>query len=153
MTAYADTSWWLAYKSRRDANHGIAITLFDHHPLTRVVWTPWHRVEVFNAFRQLERIGAIEAGEARNQVRLLEQEVRLGYWPHVEFDWRDAVRTAGELSAEHGLSIPIRGMDLFHVAIAIEVGADALLTFDQEPQALAEAAGVRVLRLPSRRSR
>ena len=153
MTAYADTSWWLAYKSRRDANHEIAITLFNHHPLARVVWTPWHRVEVFNAFRQLERIGAIEAGEARNQVRLLEQEVRLGYWPHMEFDWRDAVRTAGELSAEHGLSIPIRGMDLFHVAIAIEVGADALLTFDQEPQALAEAAGVRVLRLPSRRSR
>ena len=153
MTVFAHTSWWLAYKSRRDANHEIAITLFDHHPLTRVVWTPWHRVEVFNAFRQLERIGASEAGEARNQVRLLEQEVRLGYWPHTEFDWRDAVRTACELSAEHGLSVPIRGMDLFHVAIAIEIGADALLTFDHEQQALAEAAGVRILRPASRRSR
>ena len=153
MTVYADTSWWLAYKSRRDVNHEIAITLFDHHPLARVVWTPWHRVEGFNAFRQLERTGAIGAGEACNQVRLPEQEVRLGYWPHTEFDWRDAVRAACELSGEHGLSVPIRGMDLFHVAIAIEVGADALLTFDHEQQTLAEAAGVRVLRLPSRRSR
>jgi hypothetical protein len=53
-----------------------------------------------------------------NQVRLLEQEVRLGYWPHTEFDWRDTIRTASELSAEYGLSVPIRGMDLFHVAIA-----------------------------------
>jgi len=85
-------------------------------------------------------------------IRLFEQEVRLGYWPHTEFDWRDAVRTAGELSAGHGLSIPIRGMDLFHVAIATEVGADALLTFDAEQQDLGETAGVRILRLPSRRS-
>jgi predicted nucleic acid-binding protein len=84
-------------------------------------------------------------------IRLLEQEVRLGYWLHVEFDWRDAVRTSCELSAEHGLSVPIRGMDLFHVAIAIEVGADALLTFEQEQQDLATAAGLRVLWLGARR--
>ena len=74
-------------------------------------------------------------------IRLLEQEVRLGYWPHVEFDWRDAVRTGCELSAEHGLSVPVRGMDLFRVAIAIEVGADAFLTFDADQKAFANAAG------------
>jgi predicted nucleic acid-binding protein len=56
-------------------------------------------------------------------------------------------RTACELNAEHGLSVPIRGMDLFHVAIAIEVGADALLTFDEEQQELAKATGVRVVGL------
>jgi len=150
VTVYADTSWWLAYKSRRDANHEAAITLFDKYPESKVVWTPWQRVEVFNSFRQLERAGAIDPGDARNQVRLLEQEIRLGQWPHVEFDWRDAVRTASELSAEHGFSVPIRGMDLFHVAIAIELGADALLTFDADQKALAEAAGVRALSLTTR---
>ena len=118
MTAYADTSWWLAYKSRRDTGHDAAINLFDKYPEAKVLWTPWHRVEVFNSFRQSERIGAIDPGDARNQIRLLEQEVRLGYWPHAEFDWRDAVRTACELSAEHGLSVSIRGMDLFPIAIA-----------------------------------
>ncbi len=35
----------------------------------------------------------------------------------------------------------------FHVAIAIEVGADALLSFDKEQIELAEAAGLEVLRL------
>ena len=153
MNIYADTSWWLAYKSRRDANHDAAITLFDLHSDARVIWTPWHRVEVFNTIRQVERSGAIAVGDARNLIRLLEQEIRLGYWPHREFDWRDAVRTASELSAEHGLSISIRAMDLFHVAIAIELGADALLTFDREQQALAAEAGLRVLHLPTRRSR
>jgi hypothetical protein len=38
-------------------------------------------------------------------------------------------------------------VDLFHVAIAIEVAADALLSFDAEQVALAEAAGLSVLRL------
>jgi hypothetical protein len=61
VTVYADTSWWLAFKSRRDANHEVAITLFDKYREAKVVWTPW---------------------------------------PRVEFDWRDAVRTASELSAD-----------------------------------------------------
>lgn len=60
---------------------------------------------------------------------------------------------ACDISAGHSLSVPIRGMDLFHVAIAIEVGADAILTFDQEQKVFAEAAGVRVLPLAVRRGR
>ena len=153
MTVYADTSWWIACKITDGANHDAAVRAFDFFPELRVIWTPWQRVEVFNSLRQLERAGVVIAGKARELIRLLEQEVRLGYCPHAEFDWRGAVRTASELSAEHGLSVPIRGMDLFHVAISIEVGADALLTFDQEQKALAEAAGFRVLTLASRRSR
>jgi len=42
-------------------------------------------------------------GESRQMLRPLEQEVRVGYWPHVEFDRTDAVRTACELGAEHSL--------------------------------------------------
>ena len=41
----------------------------------------------------------------------------------------------------------VRAMDLFHVAIAIEVAAEALLSFDGERIALAEAAGLAALRL------
>ena len=153
MTAYADTSWWIAYKITDDTNHGAAVEVFDRFPDIRILWTPWQRVEVFNSLRQLERGGVIIEGKSRTLIRLFEQEVRLGYWPHAEFDWRDAVRTACELSAEHGLSVPIRGMDLFHVAIAIETGADAFLTFDGDQRGLAEAAGIRVLPLAVRRGR
>jgi predicted nucleic acid-binding protein len=38
-------------------------------------------------------------------------------------------------------------MDLFHLAIAIEVGADALLSFDTDQIALAQAAGLTVVSL------
>jgi len=74
----------------------------------------------------------------------LENEVRLGYWPHVEFSWTDAVRTANELSAVHSRDQLIRGMDLFHIAIALEIGAEAFLTFDGDQAALAKAAGLAV---------
>jgi predicted nucleic acid-binding protein len=73
--------------------------------------------------------------------------VRDCYWPHVEFDWTDAVRTAGEIRAEHSLKRVVRAMDLFHVAIAIEIGADALVSFDREQIALADAAGLDIVRL------
>jgi predicted nucleic acid-binding protein len=59
----------------------------------------------------------------------------------VEFSWTDAVRTANELSAVHSRDLTIRAMDLFHLAIACEVGADQFLTFDEDQANLAEAAG------------
>ena len=89
----------------------------------------------------------LRKGESRQIIRLLEQEVRIGYWPHVEFDWTDAVRTAGELRAEHSLRMVVRAMDLFHIAIAIEIGADALLSFDTKQIALAQSAGLTVINL------
>jgi hypothetical protein len=74
-------------------------------------------------------------------IRLFEQEVRLGYWPRVEFNWIAAVSRACELRAEHSPKIVVRAMDLFHGAIAIEVGADALLSFDDDQIALAGMLG------------
>jgi predicted nucleic acid-binding protein len=144
---YGDTSWWLGYKCRRDTHHLSALSLFDRDPDAEVLWTPWQRVEVFNGFCQAERAGLLGTGESRRVIRLLEQEISAGYWPHVEFDWTDAVRTAGELRAEHSLRMVVRSMDLFHVAIAVEVGAEALLSFDAEQIALAEVAGLTVLNL------
>lgn len=150
MRLYADTSWWLGCKCRRDVHHAASISVFDRFPDAEVLWTPWQRVEVFNGFCQAERAGLLRPGESRQVIRLLEQEVRVGYWPHIEFDWTDAVRTAGELRAEHSLRLLVRAMDLFHVAIAIEVGADAFLSFDAEQTALARAAGMATLDLNKR---
>jgi len=150
MRLYADTSWWLGYKCRRDTQHPAALRLFDSEPDAEVLWTPWQRVEVFNGFCQAERAGLLGKGESRQVIRLLEQEVRLGYWPHVEFDWTAAVHTACELRAKHFVKMVVRAMDLFHVAIAVEVAADALLSFDHDQIALAEAAGLAVVNLAPR---
>ncbi len=57
--------------------------------------------------------------------------------------WRNC-RTANELSAVHSRDLPIRAMDLFHIAIACETGADEFLTFDEDQANLARAAGLPV---------
>jgi predicted nucleic acid-binding protein len=41
-------------------------------------------------------------------------------------------------------------MDLFHIAIAIEVGAEALLSFDTDQIVLADAAGLTVFKLATK---
>ncbi|MBA2430722.1 MAG: PIN domain-containing protein [Chthoniobacterales bacterium] len=145
MNVYADTSWWFAYKRREDPHHDDAVGLFDRVPAAVVLWTPWQRVEVFNIFRQAEYRKLIPADAARDMIRTLQYEVQFGYWVHVEFSWTDAVRAACELGAAESLHRPVRGMDLFHVAIAIEVAADAFLSFDDDQNALARAAGFEVL--------
>lgn len=144
MIVYADTSWWVALKNSGDAFHESALEAFDLHKSQEVIWTPWHRFEVFNAIRQAERLGFLRGVSAGSVIRAIENEVRLGYWPHMEFDWIDAVRIANELSADHSRNMPIRGMDLFHIAIACEVGAGQFLTFDDEQAGLAKAAGLAV---------
>lgn len=144
MTAYADTSWWVAYKNSSDRHHPQAVTYFDDRSDGVVLWTPWQRAEVFNSFRQLERSGSLPKRPAIDFIRALEKEIRLGYWPHVEFRWIDAIRTANQLSEVHSRDMPIRAMDLLHISIACEVGADEFLTFDEDQANLARAAGLPV---------
>jgi predicted nucleic acid-binding protein len=73
MKLYADTSWWLGYKCRRDAQHQAALSLFDRDPDAEVLWTQWQRVEVLNGLCQAERPGLLNQGESGRVVRLLEQ--------------------------------------------------------------------------------
>jgi len=146
VIAYADTSWWVAFKNSGDSQHEAAVSLWDLSDDISVIWTPWQRVEVFNAIRQVEKLGFLRAVKSGVVIRALENEVRLGYWPHVEFAWQDAIRTANELSAGHSHSLAIRAMDLFHVAIACETGAEKFLTFDGDQAALADVAGLKVWR-------
>jgi len=147
MRVYADTSWWLAYKCRRDAHHELATSLFDAHPEAEVLWTSWQRVEVFNSFRQAEHLGLLAKGESQPLIHSLQQEVKLGYWPHIEFDWTGAVRLAAEISAKHSAALMIRAMDLFHVAIAHELSVTAFLSFDEDQLGLAKASGLKLLKL------
>ena len=145
MIYYADTSWWLNFHLRGDAHHQAAISLFARDPNASVLWTPWQRVEVFNNLYQRERKGTLEAGEAKRVIRRLEMEVRLGYWPHRESSWTDAVRRACQFAAQHGMALPVRGMDLFQVAVALTLRAPVFLSFDTDQNASAQAAGLDVL--------
>jgi predicted nucleic acid-binding protein len=85
---------------------------------------------------------SISQGEAKALINRLETDVQLGYFLHLEADWRDVLRTAGEISASHAFIRPCPATDFLHIAYAKELAADVFVSFDEEQLALAEAVGL-----------
>ena len=89
---YADSSFLVALKVRRDTFHKEALDFYEPQQDETWLWCPWHRVEVFNTIRQLTRHPQpkrrLLGPEARALIHHLEADVRLGYFTHVEADWR-----------------------------------------------------------------
>ena len=112
--------------------------------------TEWHRVEVFNSIRQLvlhpDAKRRLVLAEAKALIHRLESDVRLGYFTHLEADWRDVFRTANEVSVEHSFVLPCRAPDLLHVAYANELAAEIFVSFDDDQLDMARASGLKALR-------
>jgi predicted nucleic acid-binding protein len=143
---YADSTFFVALKSRRDVFHPRAGHFYEERQDEGWLWSPWHRVEVFNTLRQLvrhpDRRYRLRLPEARMAIHLLENDVRVGYFTHTEADWRDVLRTANEISLIHGADMPCRSADLLHVAYAKELAASLFVGFDEDQINLAGAAGL-----------
>jgi predicted nucleic acid-binding protein len=146
VTIYPDTSFFVALRFANDTHHSAATRYVEKKEDDVILWSPWHRIEVANTFRQLS-LGTspvIVEADGRRIINRLERDVRLGYFLHMEADWRDVLRAAYELSAEHASRLTARAADLLHVAYAKELGADLFVTFDSDQLAFAEAAGLDV---------
>jgi predicted nucleic acid-binding protein len=63
---------------------------------------------------------------------------------HVAIDWVGALRQAEKLGSAHSESVGCRSADLFHLAAAIDCGADHFLTFDDRQKEMARAGGLAV---------
>jgi predicted nucleic acid-binding protein len=147
---YADSTFMVALTVPHDTHHAAALRYYEAKQEEVWLWSPWHRVEVFNTLRQLTRHPDARFRITPRQAQLLSKEldddVRAGYFTHMEADWRDVLRTANEISAAHGYRQAIRSADLLHVAYASELSARAFVGFDTDQLALAEAAGLTIAR-------
>jgi predicted nucleic acid-binding protein len=146
---YADTSFIVASKVRRDTFFDVALDFFEEHQGDVWLWSPWHRFEVFNSIRQLtshpEAKRRLREPEAKALINRIETDVRLGYFTHMEADWRDVLRTAGELSAGHSFALAARAADLLHLAYAKELAATIFISFDTNQISLAKATGMKAI--------
>jgi predicted nucleic acid-binding protein len=144
MNFYPDTTFFIALRFFDDTHHERATGFFETHETETFLWCPWHRVEASNALRQFARGDhpVLRAADARRIIHRLETDVRVGYFLHMEADWRDVLRSAYEISAEHAFSFACRSADLLHVAYAKELAADSFVTFDEDQLELAQAAGL-----------
>lgn len=149
MNLYADSSFIVASRVRRDTFHLVALQFYQGHEADVWFWSPWHRVEVLNTIRQLtrnpDRKWSISQAEAKALIHRIEADVRLGYFFHMEADWRDVLRTANEISVENAFVRSCPSTDLLHVAYAKEFAADLFVSFDVEQLLLAQGAGLRAV--------
>ena len=147
---YADTSFLVAARVRRDTFHKPALDYYETEQDEVWLWFPWPRVEVFNSVRQLVRHPDVGRGlslaEAKALIHRLETDVRLGYFTRLEADWRDVLRTANEVSIAHSFALPCRAPNLLHVAYANELAAEVCVSFDDDQLAMAKASGLNALR-------
>ena len=147
---YADSSFLVAFKVRHDTFHQVALKFYEARQDEIWLWSPWHQVEVFNTVRQLtqhpETKRRLTSAEAKALAHYLERDIRLGYFTHMEADWRDVLRAANEISIAHGFDYACRSADLLHVAYAKELSAQLFVSFDRDQLALARAVGLTPLK-------
>lgn len=112
---------------------------------TPLPFTPWHRLEVRNAIRLAVFHRAIDSHQSKMQLKQIESDLRdETLIAHAPIDWVTVLREAEKLGAAHNESIGCRSGDLFHIAAAVEWGADYFLTFDERQKKMAKAVGLTV---------
>jgi predicted nucleic acid-binding protein len=147
---YPGTTFLVAYNVSNQPFYPASRDFFEREQEQVWLWSPWHRVEVFNSIRQLVRHPdakyRLSLAEACAIIRLIEQDVSCEYLQHVEADWRDVLRVANQVSVHHAASLACRSADLLHVAYALELNANTFVSFDRDQLTLAEAAGLKAVR-------
>jgi predicted nucleic acid-binding protein len=105
------------------------------------------------AIHELEFTNAIKLKQFRNEMtgdkagivfnNFREHEKR-GVFYRPQINWSDAFARSLHLSKNHTEKTGSRSLDVIHVAVALTIGTDRFLTFDQRQSLLASAAGLRI---------
>ena len=117
------------------------------HALGRqaILFTPLHRLELRTTVRQCAYGGLIGQSDARQILRHIEEDLDDGTLMHEPVDWTESLRQAEAVAERIAWTKPCRSLDLWHVAIALEIQAGSFVTFDKDQFALAQAVGLRAM--------
>ena len=141
-TVYPDSSFLVSLVCK-DAHSAEALA-YMARAKESLVFTPLHRIEARNALRNIAGRGEISEPDRRTAFRQLDEDVRDGLLVPTPVDWTDVFRRADEFSEKHAATDGQRTIDLLHVAIALESGAQTFLSFDKRQRRFAKAAGLKV---------
>jgi predicted nucleic acid-binding protein len=139
---YADSSFVLSLYCD-DQNTEEARRFMARHPAA-LAFNPFHRLEVFNGLRLRVHRGEMTREERAAALRRIDENLSDGILAHSPLPWTDALRKAGQLSADHAERIGSRAADTFHVAAAMLASTRRFLSFDKRQRELAKAAGLEV---------
>ena len=142
VETYADSSFLVSI-FREDDNHDAAHAYMSRQTPT-LAFSTLNRIELRNSLRNAESFGEMTAQERRMAFQQIEDDLHDGLFVHCPVNWTDVFRRADELSEKHAATDGQRTIDLLHVAIALECGAQIFLSFDKRQRRLAKAAGLKV---------
>lgn len=138
MIAYADSSFLVALyvldRHSKDAAARVA-----HAP--RILVTPFHRVELANAFYQCVFRSTLKEFEAAGAWKRFTRDLDTRILESLPFP-DSAWKVGANLAPRFCPSLGVRSLDSLHVACALELGAQRFWTFDDRQARLAEAAGL-----------
>ena len=105
------------------------------------------RVEIINAICRSLFLGQLDAHQAAEALADLQADFQAGHLHPADLLWRAALDRAGELSRKYTPTLGTRTLDVLHVACALELKLRHFLTFDLRQQQLAQAVGLKQVRL------
>ncbi len=92
--------------------------------------------------RQCSYAGLIRDTDARRILRHLEEDLDDGTLIHEPLDWTESLQQAESVAERLASTKPCRSLDLWHVAIALEIQADIFASFDKDQLEIAQAVGL-----------
>jgi predicted nucleic acid-binding protein len=141
LNAYSDTSF-LAALYLVDVHSTTAAKEFDiARPVLAL--TPFGELEIVNAFEGRMFRGEADRSQVRAAHRALEADIQAGIL--VRRAVPEAAYARGfVLSRRYTHRLGSRALDILHVAIALELRAEAFFTFDVRQHRLARRVGMKV---------
>lgn len=148
MKAFADTSFLYALYRQQDNSHlADAFVLRSREPIhaSSLVISEFRQSARFQVFRHSkDRSTGFSKRAANQMLDVLQENINGGAILLIPVEWPEVHSTAERLSAQYTLAGGHRALDILHVATALELEAEQLLTFDANQSALARAAGLEV---------
>ncbi|HWN94487.1 MAG TPA: PIN domain-containing protein [Methylomirabilota bacterium] len=148
MTAFPDTSFLFALYRAQD-NSAAARKHYDAMTealtISGLLAFEFRQSMRFQAWlhAQDSRKG-VPAAEAEHSLSDLDANLASGALEIATVDWADVHRIAERLSATYTKANGHRAIDVLHVATALHLGVEELLTFDGNQRKLATAEGLKV---------
>ena len=145
MKTYFDTSCLVALYVP-NAHSGAALRHRARSGKQPIFFTPLHRLALRTTIRQCAHGGLVKEVDARRILRHVDEDLDDGTLVHAPVIWTESLRRADQVAERLAWTKPCRSLDLWHVAIALEIQAESFISFDMDQLVLAREAGLRAFR-------
>ena len=126
-----------------DNNTAAALKIYSTDQRRPFIFTPWQQFETRNAVRlaahRLRRAGTTVPFQLGNVFKRMDEDLAAGILKHQEPDPMETLRLAEDLSGSNTESLGSAAVDLWHVAQAVLLDAEAFWTFDSDQRKLARS--------------